>query len=195
MQNLLYFLLLFKNLKTDLEKNGLYDLVKESFWNWAIQLCIFQLKDLNKESKDYLFTTLHKKFNSWNYIDYSPLSSNKYRAIHYIKYQKVFPTINIAYIMNKKNFNFCLASFVSVLKNSEYENINLILLYNDMNQIDLQEINKLKEIRFFSLQTLFVPDKQFKDFLSLESGLKEEEFNINLLINFLNKLSLIEKLL
>ena len=78
--------------------------MKESFWKWAIRFSIHQLKYLDNISKEYLFNALHEKFNYWDYIDDSLPSSNLHRAIHYIKYQNNFPTINIAYAANKINF-------------------------------------------------------------------------------------------
>lgn len=56
-----------------------------------------------------------------------------------------------------------MISLVSILKNSEYENINLILLYNDINQTELEKINLLKDIRSFTIKTYNLSDIQFKD--------------------------------
>ena len=158
------FLLSFDKIKYNLERKGLFNLFKESFWKWALSLCIVQLKTLDKKSKEYLYNILHKKFNLWDYIDKSPPSSNRYRALHYIKHEKVFPTINIAYATNHKFFNLCLVSLISLLKNSVYEHINLFLLYNDITQADLTKINELKEIRPFSLRTLYISDNQFNGY-------------------------------
>jgi len=184
------FLLAFKKIKFNLEKAGLFNLVKESFWKWAIKLCIIQLKNLDQNSKEYLYNILHKKFNSWEYIDNSPKSSTRYRSLHYIRCQKIFPTINIAYITNAKHLNICLTSLVSLLKNSEYENINVTLLYTDINQTDLQKIYELKDIHSFTLQILYVSDVEFD--YSFISG---EGFIIYNLINFLCKYSSIDKIL
>ena len=189
------FLLSYEKLKYNLEKFGLYNLVKESFWKWALKLCIIQLKNLDKTSKEYLFNILHQKFNLWDYIDNSPQSSTRYRSLNYIKNHKVFPSINIAYIINYKTFNLFLTSLVSVLKNSEYENINIILFYKDIAQVDLQEINKLKEIRFFFLAIYNASEILFENFSSKEFTIKEKGFNICLLINFLCYHSDIDKIL
>ena len=180
------FLLSFEKIINNLEKLGLYELMKGSFWNWAIRLCILQLKYLDNISKEYLFNILHEKFNFWDYIDNSVPSSNRYRAIHYLKYQKAFPTINIAYTTNSKYFNTFLISLVSLLKNSEYENINVILLYNDINQFDLYKINELKVIHFFTLQTLYVSDELIKDFPFINWAIKETWFRYILADKFPN---------
>ena len=179
------FLLSFKKLKYNLEKFGLYNLVKESFWKWALKLCIIQLKHLDKASKEYLFKILHEKLNLWDYIDNSSQSSTRYRSLNYIKNHKEFPSINIAYIINNKTFNLCLTSLCSILKNSEYENINIILLYKDIAQVDLQKINELKEIRFFSLQISDISNISFKVFSYKEFTTKEIGINIISLINYL----------
>ena len=157
------FLISFEKIEYNLKKKGLYDLVKESYWEWVFKLCLIQLKNLDNFSKKFLFKILHKKFKLWNFIDNSSPSSNRYRALHYIKYQKDFPTINIAYIVNEKNFNLCLISIVSILKNSEYENINIIILYNEINQVEFMKIYQLKEIRHFTLQIMNISDEQFME--------------------------------
>lgn len=180
------FLKAFDKIKHNLEKNDLYHMVKESFWNWVIKLCIIQLKHLDKDSKGNLFKILHKKFNEWDYIDFSPRSSNRYRALHYIKYQNEFPTINIVYMTNNTDFNICLTSLVSLLINSPFENLNIILLYNDINLFELQKINQLKEIRSFNLQTFNVSDYQIN---------ANPEFNIITLINILYQFTDINKIL
>lgn len=167
------FLLLFERILDNLKKLGLYDLMRESFWEWAINSFILQLKHLDNISKEYLYNSLHKKFKCLDYIDNSPPSSNRYRAIHYIKYQNEFPTINIAYAVNNLYFSSFLTSLTSILKNSEYENLNIIILYNDINQIDLFKINELKEIRFFTLQTIFIPDDLIKHFSFIYFQTKE----------------------
>lgn len=56
------FLLSFNRIKSNLEKAGLYKLVKESFWKWAVKLCIIQLKHLDKDSKEYLYNIIFKNF-------------------------------------------------------------------------------------------------------------------------------------
>ena len=157
------FLLSFDKIQSNLKKNGLYSLVKESFWKWALKLCIIQLKNIDLNLKEYLYNILHEKINLWDYIENSPPSSNRYKALHYLKFQKTFPMINIAYVFNRKNVNLILLSLFSILKNAEYEIINIILLYNDMTQFDLQRINELKQFRSFTLQTLYVSDDLFID--------------------------------
>ena len=158
------FLLAFEKIKYNLEKAGLFKFVKQSFWRWAISLCIIQLKTLDKISKEYLYNILHIKFNSWDYIDKSPQNSNRYRAVNYIKNHKDFPTINIAYATNHNFFDLFIVSLISLLKNSEYENLNVILLYNNITQYDIQKVNQLKDIRYFTIQTLFIDKYQFSDY-------------------------------
>lgn len=158
------FLLSIEKIKDNLERKGLYNIVKESFWEWSISLFIKQLKTLDKNSKEFLFTALHDKFNIWDYIDNSPESSNNYRALHYIKYQKIFPTINIAYIVNEKVLELCLVSIISLLQNSVYENINIILLYSDLNHEELGKVIKLQKIRSFALQTFNISNSQYNNF-------------------------------
>ena len=148
------FLLAFNKIKFNLEKAGLYNLVKESFGKWATKLCIIQLKHLDKDSKLYLFNILKEKFNFDDFIDFYPPSSGRYRALYHFKFHKNYPTINIVYIVNRKNLDSFLISLVSILKNSEYENINFILFYDSINLIDLQKINIFKAIRTFTLQTI-----------------------------------------
>lgn len=151
----------FEKIKSNLEKKGLFNLVKESFWKRFFQLTIFLLKILDQDSKVNLYNSLHKKKNLWDYINIFPPSSNIYRAIHYIKHQDFFPTINIAYVINHKSFNLCLVSILSLLINSEYENINIIILYNNISQADIIKIDELKQIRNFTFQTVFISDNQF----------------------------------
>ena len=158
------FVLAIEKIKYYLEQKKLFNLFKESFWRWAISLCIVQLKTSDNESKELFYKILHEKFNLWDYIDYSLPSSNRYRALHYIKYQKSFPTINIAYLTNQKYFNLCLVSIISLLSNTMYEKINIILLYNDINKANLDKIYMLKKIHSFNLQILFISDNLFKDF-------------------------------
>ena len=158
------FLLAFDKIKSNLEKKGLYNLVKESFWKWALKLCIIQLKYIDNNLKEYVYNILHEKLNLWDYIENSSPSSNRYKALHYLKFQKKFPIINIAYVLNRKNTNLIILSLISLLKNSEFEMLNIILLFNDINQFDLQRINELKQIRFFSLQILYISDELFIDF-------------------------------
>lgn len=142
----------------------LNNFVKESFWKWAISLLIKELKTLDKNSKVFLYKVLHDKFNIWDYIDNSPESSKNYGALHYIKYQKIFPTINIAYITNGKFLEVCLVSIISLLKNSEYENLNIILLYSDLTHEDLGKIIKLQKIRSFTLQAFNISNSQYNNF-------------------------------
>ena len=150
-----------------------YNLVKKSFWKWAIKLCLLQLKFLEQDAKEERFKALHEKLNLWDYIDKYSYSSNTFKALHYIKYQKEFPIINIAYTLNDKNFDNCLVSIISILKNSKFESINIILLYNDAIQIDLEKVNKLKEIHSFTLYNIQISNSQFKNFPF--SSLRKEE--------------------
>ena len=188
-ENPFFFLISFDKIIYNLEHSNLYHLFKKSFWKWVIKLCIIQLKKLDKKSKENLFIILHKKFNSFNLSDYYSPSSNKYIALHYIKYNKFFPAINIAYLVNNENFNLCLISIVSILKNSEYENINFILLYNDISHINLSEINKLKKIHSFLLKTLYIPNEYYESFPKKESKTKIILFSINLIKYLLYYLS------
>ena len=147
--------------------------MKESFWKRALKLCIIQLKNLDQNSKKYLYKILHKKLNLWDNIEkYSP-SSNAYKALHFLKHQKNFPKINIAYAFNRRKINLIILSIFSLLKNSEYEIINIILLYNDITQFELQQINELKEIRSFTLLTQYVSNELFFDFPLIDGTGKE----------------------
>ena len=67
--------------------------------------------------------------NLINYMINFPPTSNEFKALHYIKYHDTFPTINIAYVINHYLFDLCVVSILSLLINSEYENLNIILLY------------------------------------------------------------------
>ena len=138
-------------LKYILEAKREFKFVKKSFWEWAISLSFNKLKKSDKQSKEYFYNLFHKKLISWNYIDESSESSNRYIALNYIKFNKVLPTINILYIVNKNKFNFFLVSLISLLKNSEFENINIFLLYSEIQEMDLLKIHQLKEIRLFNL--------------------------------------------
>ena len=190
-----FFLLSIDKIKSFLDKKDLNNITKESFWNWVNKLCISKLKKLNNDSKNYLYNILHEKLNSWKYNDYLPPILSQFTALNYIKLNKVFPTINIAYVINNKNINLFLISLISILKNSDYENINLILLYNNINQSSLKEINKLKDIHFFTLQTLYISDEQFKDFGSTNCIKKESDSIIFLFKIFFFKFSGIDKIL
>ena len=166
-------LLLFDKIRSNLERKGLYNLVKESFWKWVFNICIFQLKNLDKNLQEHLYNILHEKLNFWNYFESYPPSSNRYRALHFIKFQKTFPTINIAYAFNRNYKNLILLSLVSLLKNSQYESINIILISNDITQFHLQQINKLKEIYTFTLRIIYVSDELFIYF-PLSDGKRKE---------------------
>ena len=180
------FLLSFDAIKSKLEEKGLFELVKESFWEWALSLSIIQLKTLNQESKVILYKILHKKLNLWDYVEKSPKASNRYRAINYIKQQEDFPTINIAYSTNHNFFKLCLISILSLLVNSEYENINIILLYNNIKQSDIRKLNELKEIRFFTLQTLYIEENEFNNYPLAEWLTKETWYRYILADKFPN---------
>ena len=156
------FLLAFDKFSLTLLKNGLYTIVRESLWKWAINLSIINF-NLGEVSKVYLFNKIQKKFKELDYICKSSASLKGYIFRRYIAYQKNLKTINIAYAVNKTTFNSCLLSIVSLLKNSGNENINIILLYKDISLIHVHKIYELKEIRFFTLHTLFVSDRQIKD--------------------------------
>ena len=144
-----------------LENKDLFKLVSKNFWKWAFDFYINQLKTLDKESKECFYNILHRKLNIFDYFDEYPKSSKKYKALNYIKYNNAFPTINILYIINKYTFNFFLVSLVSLLENSEYEYLNIILLYNDNFKIKLNKVNKLKRIRTFTLYTHTISGIQF----------------------------------
>ena len=184
------------NLKANLKRTGFFFLVKESFWKWVNIFCTIQIKYLDKDSKEYIFNNLLEKLNLHDFIDESFQSINIYRALHYIKHQKVFPTINISYLINRNHLNLFLVSLVSLLKNSGFENINIILLYKNITQIELEKINYLKEIRPFTLLTLNVTDTQFIEFSSKEC--ENEEYwlyNINHLFNKYSSLFDVDKIL
>jgi glycosyltransferase involved in cell wall biosynthesis len=142
------FLYIFDKISLKLLQNKLYNQIKESFRKWAINLITINFC-LDEISKVYLFNTIQKKFNELDYIDKSTSFLNEYKYWSYIKYQKDLPTINIAYIVNNKNFHLCLVSITSILKNSENENINIIILYKDISLNNIHKIYELKEIRFF----------------------------------------------
>lgn len=163
----------FDKIKSELENKDLYNLVKESFWKWSLKLFLIQLKYSDKNLKDYLYIKLHQKLNLLDYIDKSYFSSNQYDALHYLKYQKSFPNINIAYVYNRNNIQLLLLSLVSVLKNSQFETINIFIIYNDLNKIDLKRIYELKDIYYFNIHTLKVSDKSFIDFPKYNGTIKE----------------------
>ena len=188
------FILSFNKIKKILKKRGLYNLVKDSFWKWFIKLSIIQLKLLNKKIKECLYDILRKKFKLWNYKYLYPLKSSRYKALQYMKNHKIFPTINIAYIVDRNHLNSCLISIISILKNSEYENINIILFFNNISSTDLLIINELKEIHSFTLQTINVSDLYFKYFPSREY-ISDETVFINLLSAKFYMFPNIEKLL
>lgn len=151
----------FEKIKSNLEKKDMFNLVKESFWKNFYHFSIFLLKNLDQDSRLNLFYNLHEKLNLWDYIGIFPLTSNIYRALHYIKNQNIFPTINIAYITNQKSFNLCLVSILSLLKNCEYENINIILLHSNITHTNINKLNKLKQIRNFTFQILNISDNEY----------------------------------
>ena len=72
----------FDKIKSNLEKKGLFNLVKESFWKNFNLLNIYQLKTLNEESKLILYNALHKKLHLINYIIKFPPNSNEFKALH-----------------------------------------------------------------------------------------------------------------
>ena len=151
----------FAKIKSNLEKYDMFNLVKESFWKNFYLFSIFLLKNLDQDTRVNLFDNLHEKFNLWDYIDIFPETSNIYKALHYIKYQNIFPTINIAYITNQKSFNLCLVSILSLLKNCEYENINIILLYSNITHTNINKLNRLKQIRNFTFQIFNFSDNEY----------------------------------
>ena len=167
------FISSFDKLKSNLQKYDFYNIVKGSFWKWALNLSLILLKNLDNNLKEYLYIKLHEKLKLLDDLEKYNFSSNQYKALHYVKFQNSFPTINIVYAYNRKNINLILLSIVSILKNSEYENINIILLYNDINQFDLQRINELKEINSFTLQTLYISEELFVDFPKLDGRSNE----------------------
>ena len=179
-------LLLMNKIKSYLQKAHLYNLLKGSFRIMIIKLFINQLKLLEVNSKQYFYNILHKKLNLWSDLDYSQFSSNIYKALHYAKYQKNFPTINILYIIDGNYLKVFLISIISVLINSEYENINFIVFYNNINPKELKKINELKYIRFFTAQIMNISDKYCKNNPYLEIGF---------FLNVLYKISNIDKVL
>ena len=56
-----------------------------------------------------------------------------------------------------------------------------ILFYNNISNFDLQEIHKLKKIRFFSLQTLYIKDEYYKTFVTKDDIIKIKIFQKSLL--------------
>ena len=155
------FLLAFNKLKLNLEKLGLYSKFKDSLWKWIIKITMTQLRHLNSESKILVFNILKQNFNIWNYINLYPSGSSIYRSLFYLKNHNDYPTISIVYLANGKNFNYFLVSLVSILRNSEFENLNFIIIYKNITLLDLQKINELKKIRSFNLQTLNISNIPF----------------------------------
>lgn len=137
-------------IKSCLKEIDLYNLLKNSFRLMKIKLFINLLKHLEQNSKQFLFNLLHQKLNFWSNLDNSQFFSNRYNALHYAKYQKIFPSINIAYFISGNYLKLFLISLASILINAEYENINIIIFYNNINPTDLKKINELKYIRFFT---------------------------------------------
>ena len=170
-----YLFLAIDKIKLNLEKNGLFKLVKESFFKWVLSLFIIYLKTSDQETKIKIYKILHKKFNQWDNFNNYPKTSNIYSALYYIKHQKVFPTINIAYYTNQKLFNQCLVSILSLLINSEYENINIIVLYNNITQKDIRKLNEFKKIRYFTFEAIYTKEKEFNIY-PLDIKLKKEIF-------------------
>ena len=173
-------------IKSCLKETDLYNLLKNSFRLMKIKLFINLLKMSDKNSKQFLFNLFHEKLNSWKNLEHSQFFSNIYSALHYAKYQKIFPSINIAYIISGDYLELFLISLASILINAEYENINILIFYNNINQNDLKKINELKYIRFFTLQLLYVPDIYFKNYPYIE---------IDFFLNILNKISYNDKIL
>ena len=183
------FLLAFNKIKYNLEKSGLYHIFKDSLWKWIIELSITRLIILNKDSKIIVFNILRQNFLLSNYINlYSP-SSSRYRALYYLKEHNYYPTISIVYVINNKHFNSFLISLVSILKNSEFENLNFIILYDDITLFDLQKINELKDIRAFGLQTINISNSSFKYLPT------NKDFLIHILIYNLYRLYNIDKII
>ena len=120
--------------------------LKGSFRIMIIKLFINQLKLLEVNSKQYFYNILHKKLNLWSDLDYSQFSSNIYKALHYAKYQKNFPTINILYIIDGNYLNVFLISIISVIINSKYENINFIVFYNNINPKAMKQKDNCRKL-------------------------------------------------
>ena len=159
------FIYAIEKIKSNLESKNIFKLFERSFWDWAISLCLIQLKTLDFTSKTYLYQILHKKFNEWNLIDNSAENSNRFRAIHYIKNQPEFPTITVAYSTNKKFLDLCSTSILSILKNKTFENINVIILTSELTKDDIILFEKLKNnYSNFEYNISYVSDKLFKDF-------------------------------
>ena len=183
------FLFAFNKIKSNLEKLGLYQRFKNSLWIRLIQITIIRLIKLSKESKLFIFDILKKKFKIWEYIYLYPRGSSKYRSLHYLKYHNDYPTINIAYAINNNNFDNFLISLISILKNSELENLNFIIIYDDINLFNIQKISMFKEFRSFDLQTLNISNSLSKYIAS------KKTFLSYILIYNLYKLYNIDKIL
>ena len=158
------FISAIEQIKKSLEHHKIFKIVNKSFWEWAISLCIIQLKTLDKDAKYQLFTRLHEKFNEWENIDSSAKGTNRFRAIDYIKKEVNFPVINIAYATDKNFFNLCLVSIVSILKNSVYEDFNFIILHTELTEKEFLQLEELKKIKKFDYQFIYIDENIFKDF-------------------------------
>lgn len=147
-----------------LNYHKLYNTFGKSLWEWGISLSIIQLKTLQDDGKRKLYGILHNKFNQWNIIDNSSLDTNRGRAINYIMNNEEFPELTIAYATNKKFFDLCLVSIVSILKNAVFEKINIIILHTELTQEEENKISELKNIRNFDYTFSHVNGKTFEKF-------------------------------
>ena len=69
-----------------------------------------------------------------------------------------------------------MVSILSLLINSEYENINIIVLYNNITQKDIRKLNEFKKIRYFTFEAIYTKEKEFNIY-PLDIKLKKEIFH------------------
>lgn len=111
-----------------------------------------------------VISTHNNKKNELNLLKDKTVKMVKTKMINHGEKNSEYPTINISYATNHNFMDLCLTSIVSVLENRINENINIILLYNDLNPEDFRKLNLLQYFYHFSLRTLQVQDSLFNDF-------------------------------
>lgn len=158
------FISAIEKIKENLDNYGLLDKLHCSFWNWAISLSLIQLRTLKLEAKEILYTRLHNKFNEWENYNVFHTNTNLYYLVEYIKTHSEFPSLYIAYATNKKFFDLCLTSIVSILKNSSFEKINFIILHSELDQNDFNRLENLKKIKDFSYENTYVDGAQMENY-------------------------------
>ena len=166
-KNISFFLLSINKIKSEFERFEFYNLVKNSFLKWIIKIYFIQFNYLDYNSKIVLLNKLYTKFNFLknNQTIQKPL--NIYNTIENIKYENLFPTINIAYIIDNSNLNLFMISLFSILNNSEHENINFFLLCDNKTSVDFHKLNNFKQFHFFNYKSFSFTDSQKKMYPNL----------------------------